>query len=581
MIRHLVLAGLSLGLFSTSTLASSAVDVLPVAPMLSPASSPVPAVSQDQVFRTVFADLRARRFDAVRAALTANPQSPLTPVAQAELWLAKGSGLPDAAALSGWLAAHGDLPQAAGLQKVAERMAMKDLPALPAARALYGIGGSSARLRAAAPSTAGVTLAAQIKPLIQQDRPADAEPLYRAVALLVTPAERAEWAQRIAWSYLVNGQDDAAIRLGTEAAQGVGDWAVMGDWVRGLAAFRSGDCAAATQSFLRVSSNSRDSESRSAGHYWAARGATACADPQRAITSLRAAATATDSFYGLLAQRALGIRQPSPELVRPDWSALSGLPVAARAQALIGVGEKALAEAELRHAAEVGDPKHHRTLIQVAAKLNLPNVQLWLARNLPSGVKPDSSAAYPTPEWRPTRGWRVDRSLVFAHALQESRFAVDAVSHAGARGVMQLMPGTARLVANGFGSDAGIDRLTDPAVNIEFGQSYLEQLRDSPWTGGLLPKVIAAYNAGPGALRKWKEAGRDTADPLLFIETIPFWETRHYVEQVLRNYWVYARNAGDAPASLDAMAQGMWPRFPGQPGATAVRLSARLPADGD
>ena len=577
MIRPLAFLGLSLGLLGTSALASSPVVVLPEAPVATTALPAPPSAHENQAFTTIFADLRARRFDAVRTALAANPHAPLTPVVQAELWLAKGSGLPDPAALSAWLAAYGDLPQAPRLQKIAERMALKDLPMLPAARPLFNIGGSAARLRSATQSGAGLSLAARVKPLLQQDRPADAEALFRGAVDGIGPAERSEWAQQIGWSYLVNGQDQAAMRLGAEAAAGVGDWAVMGDWVRGLAAFRSNNCAAAAESFLRVGSNSRDGDGRSAGHYWAARAATACGDPQRAIASLRAAATTGDSFYGLLASRALGVRQSGPELIRPDWATLNSHPVAVRAQALVKIGEKPLAEAELRHAAEVGDPKQHGILIQIAARLNMPGVQLWLARNLPRGVTPDRSAAYPTPEWQPTRGWRVDRSLIFAHALQESRFATDAVSHAGARGIMQLMPGTARLVANGFAGDSGIDRLTDPAVNIEFGQSYLERLRDSPWTGGLLPKVIAAYNAGPGALRKWKESGRDSADPLLFIETIPFWETRHYVEQVLRNYWVYARNAGDLPASLDAMAQGLWPRFPGQPGATAVRLSVRLP----
>src|SRR3546814_1944654 len=67
--------------------------------------------------------------------------------------------------------------------------------------------------------------------------------------------------------------------------------------------------------------------------------------------------------------------------------------------------------------------------------------------NAPAGVTPPIFSRYPAPEWAPSRGWRVDRSLVYAHALQESRFVTDARSHAGARGVMQLMPGTARQIA--------------------------------------------------------------------------------------------------------------------------------------
>jgi soluble lytic murein transglycosylase-like protein len=139
---------------------------------------------------------------------------------------------------------------------------------------------------------------------------------------------------------------------------------------------------------------------------------------------------------------------------------------------------------------------------------------------------------------------------------------------------MQLMPGTAQLISRQFSEQIDAAQLGDPALNIDYGQAYLEQLRDSPLTGGLLPKVIAAYNAGPGSLKKWADKGRDSVDPLLFIESIPYWETRHYVEQVLRNYWAYERNAGRSSASLEAIAQGLWPRFPGQPGASAVRLDA-------
>src|SRR3546814_1438917 len=89
---------------------------------------------------------------------------------------------------------------------------------------------------------------------------------------------------------------------------------------------------------------------------------------------------------------------------------------------------------------------------------------------------------------------------------------------------MQLMPGTARQIAGTSSLPSDESSLADPSFNIEFGQTYLEELRDSPWTGGLLPKVIAAYNAGPGSVKKWNEELRAGNDPLLFIEPIPFVE---------------------------------------------------------
>jgi hypothetical protein len=94
-------------------------------------------------------------------------------------------------------------------------------------------------------------------------------------------------------------------------------------------------------------------------------------------------------------------------------------------------------------------------------------------------------------------------------------------------------------------------------------------------TGGLLPKVIAAYNAGPRPVGDWNAIVHDNGDPLLYIESIPYWETRGYVTTVLRNYWMYEAQGGKkASTSRTALSQGMWPRFPGLPGAVAVRMNA-------
>ena len=104
--------------------------------------------------------------------------------------------------------------------------------------------------------------------------------------------------------------------------------------------------------------------------------------------------------------------------------------------------------------------------------------------------------------------------------------------------------------------------------------AYLEQLRDSAQTQGLLPKVIASYNAGPSPVEAWNTAIRDNGDPLLYIESIPYWETRGYVMTVLRNYWMYEAHDGRKSASREALVQGLWPRFPGLPGPAAVKIGA-------
>src|SRR3546814_11622037 len=92
---------------------------------------------------------------------------------------------------------------------------------------------------------------------------------------------------------------------------------------------------------------------------------------------------------------------------------------------------------------------------------------------------------------------------------------------------------------------------------MEYGQRYLERLRDMSATGGLLPKVMAAYNAGPVPVGRWNYEVHDNGDPLLFIESIPYYETRAYVTIVMRNYWMYQKQAGDETNSHTSLAHGL------------------------
>jgi soluble lytic murein transglycosylase-like protein len=103
--------------------------------------------------------------------------------------------------------------------------------------------------------------------------------------------------------------------------------------------------------------------------------------------------------------------------------------------------------------------------------------------------------------------------------------------------------------------------LTDPKFNLEYGQSFIERMRASANTGGQLPKVIASYNAGPTPVGRWASIN-DKGDPLLWMESLSYWETRFYVPAVLRNMWVY-QGLNNAPKpTLKAMAQHRWPTFP-------------------
>jgi soluble lytic murein transglycosylase-like protein len=539
-----------------------------------------PALSAEQrtAYRDVFAAIRARDWAGAAARLDGMGDGPLHNYARARIYLAPGSPRVEMGPLIALLSRARELPQAEQLARLASTRGAVELPNLPSQHRLVWGGAQPRRERARGiRGTREIqSLDDLIQPLIVADRPAEAEALLQTREVELPEQVLTEFRQRIAWSYYLIGNDVAARQLADRARRGTGEWVVHADWVSALASWRLGDCEPAGQAFRSVAARSTDQELSAAGHYWAARADMACRHPERVQTHLRSAARMGETFYGQLAARALGLRQStipnSGSLDRADWRAVADERNVQAAIALAEIGERQAADELLRHQARIGRPNEHEALIQVAARLNLTGTQMWLAHNAPRGVTVDPLARYPLPNWQPPRGWRVDRALAFAHALQESNFRPDAVSPAGARGLMQVRPGTAGDIARWRGeSAAGID-LSEPNTNVEFGQSYLEYLRDLPGTGGLLPRVIAAYNAGPAPIAQWTGRGVGEGDPLLYIESLPYWETRGYVPIVLRNYWIYEQRIGRAGPSRAALVQGLWPRFPGLPGPNAVRM---------
>ncbi len=146
----------------------------------------------------------------------------------------------------------------------------------------------------------------------------------------------------------------------------------------------------------------------------------------------------------------------------------------------------------------------------------------------------------------------MDPALVDALTCVESNFDADAVSAAGARGLMQLMPVTAHYVDTNAVLDAG--KLDDPALNLELGQRYVIQLATQDAIDGNLLRLLASYNAGLGGYLHWAATMHDDGDPLLFIVAIPNDETWRFVERVLTYTWVYAARLHVPAPSLDDMA---------------------------
>lgn len=527
-------------------------------------------------YRAVFQAIHTGRWADAQIQLDSMKPGPLHAIARAELYTARNSPKVDLAPLLALLADAPELPQAGQIARMALSRGATGLPSLPTEQRLVWYDAAPIRVRAHAnrSDAAAADLSKRMVPFIKADDGVSAETLLATRQADLMPEALTEWQQRVAWIYYVANDDVNARRMAALAQQGTGEWQAQADWVAGLAAWRDKDCETAAAAFDLVSRHASEVDLRSAGLYWGSRAAIACRHPEKVQALLQGAAQYGETFYGLLARQSLGIKGPPRQLAiasSADWALLSRRPNVRVAAALVEIGENELAAEVLKYQAKIGDASDYLALTRLAGALNLAQTQLWLSHYGPAGGTPLLEARYPDPDWTPDGGWRVDRALVYAHTLQESKFDPDVVSSAGAYGLMQVRPGAASDIARQRGITIARADLAKPSTNIEVGQSYLEQLRDQAATGGLLPKVIAAYNAGPVPVQAWNTQIKDNGDPLLYIESIPYWETRGYVLTVLRNYWMYELQEGRVSASRAALIEDKWPRFPGAQGG-AVRL---------
>jgi soluble lytic murein transglycosylase len=531
---------------------------------------------EKQQFAAIYSAIRSANWDEANRLIDAAPKGPMASMARAELYLAPNSPKVEANQLQALLQAAPFLPQAEQLERMALKRGAENLPQRPGTQRFSYRG--SAPKRDLPDNITGDGIAAirdTIQISIRNDDPAGAEAMLTEKGIMISDAARTELRYRIAWSYYIENDDQNARRMAASARSGGGDWAVQANWTYGLASWRLKDYAAAFVAFDQVSRSASNDELKAASLFWSARAATASRQPQHVQSRLQNAAILPETFYGLLASEALGMESlalKQSKNSKMDWDALKRTENVQIAVGLSQIGENKLADETLRFQARIGATKQHGDLAQLAGQLNLPATQLWMGHYGPSGERQDALVRYPTPSWQPTGGWRIDPSLAFAHSLQESQFRTDVVSPAGARGLMQVRPGTANDMARARGSSFTASDLDRPSVNLEYGQSYIEKLRDSSATGGLLPKIIAAYNAGPTPIARWNTEIHDNGDPLLYVESIPYWETRGYVSIILRNYWIYQIRDGKSPASMTGLAQYLWPRFPNASGASlAVR----------
>ncbi|WP_300974718.1 lytic transglycosylase domain-containing protein [Sphingomonas sp. LHG3406-1] len=560
-----------------------------------PPTLPQPVVMVPKDWPGVFSAIRASQWSAASAGIAALPRSPLTALARAQLYTAKGSPPVTAEQLLALLAEAPELPQADQLQRMALGRGAVRTPPVPRRAALVPIGSTPRRGRSG-PVTGEPEvdrLRRALEPYVKADDAAGAEALLTASLPLISAEARAELGQRVAWIYYVRGENAQARRL-ADLARGpytppplpvaepfpeqalttpalpapvpslsvtrapTGPWSVQAEWVSGLASWRLNDCDTAARAFREVGQRSSEASLAAAGYYWSSRAEMACRRPAAVQPLLRLAARNPETFYGMIARRALWLETKVAPLAPTAATTVARLPNITRAEALVQIGERDLAGELLRHQARIGAPADQTGLVAVARRLELAATQHFLGHFGQPGARVPAAARYPAPSWAPREGWRIDPSLGLAHALQESSFRSEAVSQAGAVGLMQVLPTTRDLIVRSRGLANG--NLKDPATNMSFGQAWIEWMRTHQATGGRLPKVIASYNAGPLPVGRWQV--NDRGDPLLWIESMPFWETRFYVPAVMRNLWVYQGFAGTPTVTLGELAQHRWPSFP-------------------
>lgn len=519
-----------------------------------------------RLYRQIFADEKVGRFAAAKKLAAKLSDRVLIGYVEADHFLSPKARHIPLVQLGEWLEQYDDLPIAEQVKALAEKKNRRHKVELAVLPAVHKRGGGYEDGDLPDPplvSDAGRAAQIQIEAAIHASQPAQAEAaLNELIAGSSAPvSDIARLSHRVSASYLAEGQDDDALRIavgitGTDRAA-----APLLDWDEGFAAYRLGKFDEAAQQFEALAQvGSIPNYTRSAAAFWAARSYVRAGSPLRVVTLLTAAAREQPTFYGMLSERILGqTSQESfsdPVLDTASFDAFMQIPAAHRAVALWQVGETETLAAEMDRALAAIDLKQGPAFAALARRLDLPNLELRACETAASrGVM--LTGLFPVPRYTPPGGYAIDPSLVLAFTRAESRFQANAVSGAGARGLMQIMPGTAAHMDGAMPSDK---QLEDPSYNLGLGQRYLKELLGQ--LDGNLVELAAAYNAGPGSLTRWigtRSAMLD--DPLLFIESIPAAQTRNYVKRVLTYYWMYSRrNSEDAP-SLDDTATGKWPKY--------------------
>ena len=388
--------------------------------------------------------------------------------------------------------------------------------------------------------------------------------LAQRPALATAPASPGQWFE-VLWTNANAAAHDGQATLAYDIARQVGDAYPTGTdvsarpygerddftnltWLAGQTALKQlGRPAEAVTPFLRYATGSKAPAIQAKGLYWAARAAEAAGRRDEANGYYTRAAAFRDVFYGQLASEQLGqpLTAPGDPILRavdPAVRAAFYARETVRAAQYLGTtGAWEDQTAFVRQIAiDAKSDSDHVLATELSRTLGRPDLGVMVGRSaLQNGLSDYSTIGFPNV--RVPAASQDDWTMIHAIARQESQFDRAAISHAGARGLMQLMPGTAREQSTKLGLSYDASALTsDTDYNIMVGSAYFRRIYG---LFGSYPLAVAAYNAGPGNVNKWLRANGDPrmpgVDMVDWIEAIPIYETRNYVQRVLENAVVY------------------------------------------
>ena len=366
-------------------------------------------------------------------------------------------------------------------------------------------------------------------------------------AVKVQPARW--WGERsiLARRALMKGYITDAYRIAANHNLKSGPELLDAEWMAGWVALRFlKDDSVAYTHFSNVYREAKQPVSKARGAYWAGRAAESMKDSERARYWYRTAFKNPTTYYGQLAATKLPredtINMPPLPHTDPIIKASFNNHELVRAVRIIdAAGMTNMLRPFVRQLAEIGKtPDWLANVADLAYETGRADISIYAAKRAESEGVSLLQAGFPIINSKRLND--TDRPLVHAVIRQESMFNNAAISSAGARGLMQLMPATAKQMAKKNDVTFVHERLTEDAdYNVHLGQTYLSDLVNE--FNGSYILALAAYNAGPSRARQWmREYGdprESTVDAIDWIEMVPFAETRNYIQRVLENLQVY------------------------------------------